>query len=166
MSTPKKRREPAKLSHLDDKDRVQMVDVGAKSSTVRTARAAGTISMSPEVIALLREGEIAKGNVLAVAKTAGILAAKRTPDLIPLCHPLLLDQIDITFDLQPDRVQIESRVRLTGRTGAEMEALTAVTVAALTIYDMCKAADKRMVIDNVRLLEKSGGASGTYHREE
>jgi len=153
--------EPA-LSHLDRAGRIRMVDVGGKAPTARTATAGGTVMLSGEVVALLRRGEIAKGNVLAAAKTAGILAAKRTPELIPLCHPLLLEHIDLEFELGDDRVEIRSSVRLTGRTGAEMEALTAVAVAALTIYDMCKAIDKRMTIGEIRLLEKTGGKSGTF----
>ncbi len=154
-----------KFSHLDDQDQVRMVDVGGKAPTARSARAAGTIRMSPQTIALLRGGEIAKGNVLAVAKTAGILAAKRTPDLIPLCHPLLIDQVDIEFEIRDDAVEITACVKLTGRTGAEMEALTAVAIAALTIYDMCKAVDRGMVVGDIRLIEKSGGKSGHYRRE-
>lgn len=152
----------ATLSHIDRAGRIRMVDVGGKAPTARTARAGGTVMLSAEAVALLRRGEIAKGNVLAAAKTAGILAAKRTPELIPLCHPLLLEHIDLEFELKADRVEICSSVRLTGRTGAEMEALTAVAVAALTIYDMCKAVDKRMTIDQIRLLEKTGGKSGIF----
>lgn len=152
----------AALSHVDREGRLRMVDVGGKAPTVRTARAAGTVTMSREVVALLRAGEVAKGNVLAAARTAGILAAKRTPELIPLCHPLLLEHVELDFELLDDRVEILSGVRLTGRTGAEMEALTAVAVAALTIYDMCKAADKRMVIGEIRLVEKTGGKSGAF----
>lgn len=155
----------AKWSHLDEQGDLHMVDVGGKEATVRTARAAGTVTMSAEAVHLLRAGEIAKGNVLAVAKAAGILAAKRTAELIPLCHPLMPDHIDLTFEVGDDGVAIESAVRLTGRTGAEMEALTAVTIAALTIYDMCKAIDKRMVLGDVCLLEKTGGKSGTFKRE-
>ena len=152
----------AALSHLDREGRLRMVDVGGKAPTVRTARAAGAVTMSSAVVELLRSGEIAKGNVLAAARIAGILAAKRTPELIPLCHPLLLEHVELEFELMADRVEIRSSVRLTGRTGAEMEALTAVAVAALTIYDMCKAVDKRMVIGEIRLLEKTGGKSGTF----
>ena len=152
------------FSHLDEQGNVQMVDVAHKDRTSRMAVAAGEISMSAEVIGLLRAGDIAKGNVLSVAKTAGILAAKRTAELIPLCHPLLLDHIDLQFDILDDRVEIVSSVKLRGRTGAEMEALTAVSVAALTIYDMCKAVDKGMVLGNIRLLEKAGGRSGAFKR--
>ncbi|MCK4304684.1 MAG: cyclic pyranopterin monophosphate synthase MoaC [Candidatus Eisenbacteria sp.] len=152
------------LSHLDEQGNVRMVDVAHKDRTSRRAVAAGEVSMSAEIIELLRAGEIAKGNVLSVAKTAGILAAKRTAELIPLCHPLLLDHIDLQFDILDDRVAIASSVKLRGRTGAEMEALTAVSVAALTIYDMCKAVDKGMVLGNIRLLEKTGGKSGAFKR--
>lgn len=153
------------LSHLDEKGNVRMVDVGGKNRTVRTAVAGGAVTMSNQVIKLLRAGEIAKGNVLAVAKTAGILAAKRTAELIPLCHPLSPDHIDLQFEILDDRIEITSSVKLKGRTGAEMEALTAVSVAALTIYDMCKAVDRRMVLGNIRLLGKTGGESGTFRRE-
>ena len=150
------------LSHLDEQGQVRMVDVAPKTSSVRTAVAAGEVRMSSELIKLLRAGEIAKGNVISVAKTAGILAAKRTADLIPLCHPLLLDHIDLTFTITDEQVAIAASVKLQGRTGAEMEALTAVSIAALTIYDMCKAVDKRMVIGDIKLLKKTGGKSGTF----
>jgi cyclic pyranopterin phosphate synthase len=153
------------LSHIDKQGKVRMVDVGRKEATARTAVAGGRVAMSPELVGLLRQGEVAKGNVLAVAKTAGILAAKRTADLIPLCHPLQLDHLDVDFEILDDAVEITARVKLIGRTGAEMEALTAVAVAGLTIYDMCKAVDKRMVLGRIRLLEKSGGKSGTFKRE-
>lgn len=152
------------MSHLDEQGDLHMVDVGGKTATVRTARAAGAVAMRSAIIDLLRAGEIAKGSVFAVAKAAGILAAKRTADLIPLCHPLIIDHIDLQFEIGNEGVAIESAVRLTGRTGAEMEALTAVTVAALTIYDMCKAVDKRMVLGEIRLLEKTGGKSGPFTR--
>ena len=156
----------SEFSHLDEQGRVRMVDVSEKAITVRTARACGRVRMRAATIAALRAGEVAKGNVLAVAKTAGILAAKRTADLIPLCHPLLPEHIDLDFELKPDGVAISSAVKLQGRTGAEMEALTAVAIAGLTIYDMCKALDKDMVIGEIRLLEKTGGRSGPYRREE
>ena len=142
-----------------------MVNVGHKEISLRTAIAAGEVRMSERVVSLLRSGDIEKGNVLATAKTAGILAAKRTSDLIPLCHPLLLDHVDLRFELLDDRVEIESAVSMNGRTGAEMEALTAVAVAALTIYDMCKAVDKSMVLGEIRLLRKTGGKSGLFERE-
>ncbi|MBM3318000.1 MAG: cyclic pyranopterin monophosphate synthase MoaC [Candidatus Eisenbacteria bacterium] len=153
------------FTHLDERGRVRMVDVGRKRATAREAVAAGSIRMSRAALDLLRGGEIAKGNVLAVAKTAAILAAKRTAELIPLCHPLLPAHIEVDFTLKRTRIEIAAAVRLTGRTGAEMEALTAVAVAALTIYDMCKAVDRAMVIGEIRLLEKSGGRSGRYRRE-
>ncbi len=153
------------FSHLDEKGNVRMVDVSAKEQSVRTAVAAGYVTMPPDLVALLQKGTIAKGNVLAVAKTAGIMAAKRTADLIPLCHPLLLDHVDVAFEVREDGVDIRAEVRLRGRTGAEMEALTAVTVSALTIYDMCKGVNKRMVLGDIRLLEKSGGKSGTFRAD-
>lgn len=153
------------FSHLDEKGDVRMVDVSAKEQSVRTAVAAGYVTMPADLVALLKKGTIAKGNVLAVAKTAGIMAAKRTADLIPLCHPLLLDHVDVAFEVREDGVDIRAEVRLRGRTGAEMEALTAVTVSALTIYDMCKGVNKRMVLGSVRLLEKSGGKSGTFRAD-
>lgn len=152
-------------SHLDAQGNARMVDVGGKEPSRRTAVAAGHVRLSREVIARLQRGEIAKGNVLTVAKTAGVLAAKRTAELIPLCHPLILDHIDIDFAMAAEQIDITARVSLTGRTGAEMEALTAVAIAGLTIYDMCKALDRRMVIGEIRLLEKSGGRSGSFRRD-
>jgi cyclic pyranopterin phosphate synthase len=152
-------------THLDAEGHARMVDVGDKEPTRRTAVAAGRVRCSAEVTERLQRGEIAKGNVLTVAKTAGVLAAKRTAELIPLCHPLVLDHIDIDFTIAPEQIEITARVSLTGRTGAEMEAVTAVAVAGLTIYDMCKALDRTMVIDEIRLLEKSGGRSGTFRRD-
>ena len=155
------------LSHLDDAGRARMVDVTAKDETVRVAVARGRIVMQPETLRLLLAGEIAKGNVLTTAQVAGIMAAKHTHELIPMCHPLLLTGIDV--QLEPDEtesaVEIRATVRVTGKTGVEMEALTAVSVAALTVYDMCKAADRGMHIENVRLLSKSGGKSGDYSAE-
>jgi len=161
-----RKRSRASLTHVDRRGNVRMVDVGAKATTARAAVAAGTIRMAPEAIALLKRGEITKGNVLALAQAAGVLAAKRTSELIPLCHPLLLEHVEVEFDVRRDRIEITSRVRLRGKTGAEMEALTAVAVAALSMYDMCKAVDRAMVIDAVRLLEKRGGRSGHYQRPE
>jgi cyclic pyranopterin phosphate synthase len=152
------------LSHVDPSGEVRMVDVGGKTATKRLAVAAGAVRMAPATLALLRAGEVAKGNVLTVAKTAAILAAKRTAELIPLCHPLRPVHIDVELTLRRSRIEILATVKLDDRTGAEMEALTAVAVAALTIYDMCKAADRGMVIDDIRLLEKAGGASGHYRR--
>ena len=152
----------AKLSHLDESGRARMVDVTAKDDTLREAVAKGSVRMKPETLALIQSGGVPKGDVLAVAQVAGVMAAKRTHELIPMCHPLLLSAIDVR--LEPDEkesaVQITATVRTTGKTGVEMEALTAVSVAALTIYDMCKAVDRGMCIEGVRLVRKSGGKSG------
>ena len=152
----------AKLSHLDESGRARMVDVTAKDDTLREAVAKGSVRMKPETLALIQSGGVPKGDVLAVAQVAGVMAAKRTHELIPMCHPLLLSAIDVR--LEPDEkesaVQITAAVRTTGKTGVEMEALTAVAVAALTIYDMCKAVDRGMRIEGVRLARKSGGKSG------
>lgn len=155
------------LTHFNQQGRAKMVDVTQKPVTHRTATAAGAIAMHPETLQKIREGSIAKGDVLAVAQVAGILAAKRNWELIPMCHPLSLTGIDLAFALsdQPCQVSITATVSCTGVTGVEMEALTAVSVAALTIYDMCKAVQKDMTIGNIRLLEKSGGKSGDYRRE-
>ncbi len=156
-----------KLSHVDDAGRARMVDVSAKDETKRTATASGRIVMQPETLRLLLAGEIAKGNVLTTAQVAGIMGAKHTHELIPMCHPLLLTGIDV--DLRPDEaagsVEISATVRTTGKTGVEMEALTAVSVAALTVYDMCKAVDRGMRIEAVRLVRKSGGKSGDWVSE-
>jgi cyclic pyranopterin phosphate synthase len=154
----------SRLSHIDDAGRARMVDVSPKDETMRVAVARGRVLMQQETLRLLLRGEIAKGNVLTTAQVAGIMAAKHTHELIPMCHPLLLTGIDV--DLTPDEgansVEITATVRTTGKTGVEMEALTAVTVAGLTVYDMCKAVDKGMRIDSVRLVRKSGGKSGDY----
>ncbi len=147
------------LSHLDDQGRVKMVDIAGKPVTKRTAVAWGLISMERETLRLVQENQVAKGNVLAVAKVAGVLAAKKTAGLIPLCHPLNLTRIDLNFEFREEGIGIESRVELEGRTGAEMEALTAVAVAALTIYDMCKSVDKGMTISGIKLIKKTGGRS-------
>ncbi|MEX1253603.1 MAG: cyclic pyranopterin monophosphate synthase MoaC [Dehalococcoidia bacterium] len=151
-----------RLSHLDSAGRARMVDVSRKANTRREAVARGSVRMEPETLALVQSGGVAKGDVLAVARLAGIMAAKRTHELIPLCHPLLLTDIDvsITPDEQESALQIEATVRTTGKTGVEMEALTAVSVAALTVYDMCKAVDRGMRIEGVRLARKRGGKSG------
>lgn len=156
------------LTHFDPEGRARMVDVGAKGETVREATARGRVTMKPDTLARIRDGRIAKGDVLAVAQVAGIMGAKRTPDLIPMCHPLLLSGIDMRFRLDEPTtsVEIEATVRITGRTGVEMEALTAVSVAALTVYDMCKSVDREMVIDRVRLVRKAGGKSGEFVRDE
>jgi len=157
----------AELTHFDPEGNARMVDVSAKAETERVAVARGTVVMAPATLALIQAGGVKKGDVLAVAQLAGIMGAKRTPDLIPLCHPLPLSGIDVTLTLDPARnaVDIEATCRLTGRTGVEMEALTAVSVAALTVYDMVKAADKTIRITDIRLARKSGGKSGTFVAE-
>ena len=159
------------LTHFDASGRARMVDVSAKADTTREATAAGAVRMRPETLAHIRQGSIAKGDVLAVAQVAGVMAAKQTPQMIPMCHTLLLTGVDLSFaleDIDADeaKVTITATVRTVGKTGAEMEALAAVSVAALTIYDMCKAVDRAMEIDSVRLLRKSGGKSGDYRRED
>lgn len=158
----------ATLTHLDAAGHAAMVDVGDKAVTVRVAVAAGEVRMAPATLAVLRAGTAPKGDVLAAARIAGIMAAKRTPELIPLCHTLLLTHVgvDFVFDEGESRVQIEATVRCKGQTGVEMEALTAVSVAALTLYDMVKAIDKEMVIGAICLLEKRGGQSGEWRRGE
>jgi cyclic pyranopterin phosphate synthase len=150
------------LTHLDEAGSARMVDVGGKSATAREAIAGGRITMSAEAAAAIRAGAVAKGDVLAVARVAGIMAAKRTAELIPLCHPLPLSKV--TIDLQPDDsgVTVAATAATDGKTGVEMEALTAVTIALLTIYDMAKALDKRMVVGEVRLIRKTGGKSGDF----
>ena len=155
-----------RLSHVDRRGRARMVDISDKDETKREAVARGVITMQPETLRMIQQGSLPKGDVLAAARLAGVMAAKRVPDLIPLCHPLLLTSAEIEFTPveRAGRLDIESRVRITGRTGAEMEALTAVAVAALTVYDMCKAVDKAMVIGSIRLVVKKGGKSGTYRR--
>ena len=155
------------LSHFDDSGSARMVDVGSKEPTLRRAEAAGSVWMGPDTFQRLADRTLEKGDVLQVARLAGIMAAKRTPDLIPLCHPLPLSSVtlDFTLDAADHRVDILCEARVTGRTGVEMEALTGVCVAALTVYDMCKAVDKGMVIGDVRLLRKEGGKSGTYERD-
>jgi cyclic pyranopterin phosphate synthase len=154
----------ARLTHFDKEGKAAMVDVGAKAETERIAVARGRVTMKPETLALVKAGGMGKGDVLGVARLAGIMAAKRTAELIPLCHPLALSSVavDLTLDETGAAVEIEAKVRLTGRTGVEMEALTAVSVAALTVYDMCKAVDRGMTISDIRLTHKSGGKSGTY----
>ncbi len=152
------------LTHLDEHGQARMVDVGAKAETEREAAATGRVRMKPETLRLLREGNLPKGDVLGTARVAGIMAAKRTSELIPMCHPLLLTKVavDFTFDETASTVEIVSTVKCKGQTGVEMEALTAASVAALTIYDMAKAVERGMIIDGVRLLEKSGGKSGRW----
>lgn len=158
----------SKLTHLDDQGRAAMVDVSDKAVTTREATAAATVRMQPQTLQLILQGGHKKGDVLAVARIAGIQAAKRTHELIPLCHPLLLTGIKVEFtpDETASCIHIEARCRVSGQTGVEMEALTAASVAALTLYDMCKAVDRGMQIDAVRLLEKQGGKSGHWQRED
>ena len=158
---------PTRLTHLDETGAASMVDVGDKAETRRIAVAEGFVKMAPETLALIRAGEAKKGDVIGIARIAGIMGAKRTHELIPLCHPLLLDKI--TVDVEPDDALVGLKVtalaRVSGKTGVEMEALTAVSVACLTIYDMAKAADRGMEITGIRLLSKSGGRSGDWHAE-
>ncbi len=158
----------AKLSHVDEQGRARMVDVSEKDVTSRVAVARGVIHMRPETLALILEEKIEKGDVFSVARVAGIMAAKKTPELIPMCHPLNITsvKIDLVPRQKPARVDIEATVRVSGKTGVEMEAMTAVSVAGLTIYDMCKAVDREMSIGEIRLVRKSGGKSGTFIREE
>jgi cyclic pyranopterin phosphate synthase len=155
------------LTHFDGEGNAVMVDVSAKAETERVAVARGSVFMKPDTLALIQGRGMKKGDVLSVAQLAGIMGAKRTPDLIPLCHPLALSSVgvDLSLDDAASAVHIEATCKLVGRTGVEMEALTAVTVAALTVYDMCKAVDKGMRIDNIRLVRKSGGKSGLYEAE-
>jgi cyclic pyranopterin phosphate synthase len=152
------------LTHFDDTGNARMVDVGAKDVTERVAVARASVIMQPTTLKLIATKKAAKGDVLAVAQLAGIMAAKRTPDLIPLCHPLALNSVDVQLSIDTKRkaVDIEATCKLKGRTGVEMEALTAASIAALTVYDMCKSVDRGMVISDVRLVHKSGGKSGTY----
>jgi cyclic pyranopterin phosphate synthase len=154
-----------KLTHLDDKGAARMVDVGGKAETARSATATGRIRMSAQALTAVREGSGPKGDVLAAARIAGIMAAKKTGELIPLCHPLSLDALNVDFTFEADGIRTTARASLTGRTGVEMEAMTATSIALLTIYDMAKALDKGMVIEEVRLLEKTGGKSGAWRAE-
>lgn len=156
------------FTHFNGQGRAKMVDVGTKELTCRTAIAAGRVLVSPETFKLLQRGGMKKGDVLTVAQIAGIMGAKRTPDLIPMCHPILIDGIDMELTLDEGRcsVEIQATVSCAGRTGVEMEALTAVSAAALTVYDMCKAVQKDILITDIRLLEKTGGVHGDFHRKE
>jgi cyclic pyranopterin monophosphate synthase len=156
------------LAHLDATGRARMVDVGAKPDTARTATARGRVVMKTETLRLIETGGVKKGDVLAVAQVAGVMAAKRTPDVIPLCHPLALSSVELDFRLDPGLpgLEISATVRVSGKTGVEMEALTAVAVAALTVYDMCKAVDREMIIDQICLVHKAGGKSGEFRRCE
>jgi cyclic pyranopterin monophosphate synthase len=157
-----------KLSHLDEEGHARMVDVTGKAATSRTAVARGKVLMQPATLALIEAGGVKKGDALGVARIAGIMAAKRTSDLIPLCHPLALTDVDVRFSAHPSRgeLTIEATARTVGKTGVEMEAMTAVAVAALTIYDMCKAVDRRMILSDIKLMGKQGGKSGAFKREE
>jgi cyclic pyranopterin phosphate synthase len=153
------------LTHFDEHGASRMVDVSAKPETLRTAKASGLVRMAPETLMLIRDRALAKGNVFEVARLAGILAAKRTGELIPLCHPIGLDAVEIDFaPIDDGTLKIEAQVTVHGRTGVEMEALTAVSVAALTVYDMAKAVDRTITIDAIRLEEKTGGRSGSFRR--
>src|SRR5437762_14252667 len=158
----------AELSHLDEQGRARMVDVSAKEITSRTAIARGSIHMRVETLALILEDKIEKGDVFSVARVAGIMAAKKTSELIPMCHPLNIASVEIELNPEknPARVEIEASVRVNSKTGVEMEAMTAVYVAGLTIYDMCKVIDREMSIGEIRLVKKSGGKSGTFIRKE
>jgi cyclic pyranopterin monophosphate synthase len=157
-----------KLSHIDEQGRARMVDVSDKNVTRRIAVARGAITMRPQTLALILEEKIEKGDVFSVARVAGIMAAKKTSELIPMCHPLSITSVEINLHPQenPSRVEIEAAVRVDGKTGVEMEAMTAACVAALTIYDMCKAVDREMSISEVRLIKKSGGKSGSFIRND
>lgn len=156
------------LTHLDDEGSANMVDIGAKSDSQRLAIAAGSVSMKAETLRMIRAGNIKKGDVLSVARIAAIMAAKRTAELIPLCHPIPIDRIavDFTFDEPNSAIDIVATVKSTGKTGVEMEALTAVTAAALTVYDMAKAVDRKMRLSDIRLIEKRGGVRGDFRAEE
>ncbi len=154
------------LTHLDEHGHARMVDIGGKAETVRVAIASGRIRMSAAALDAIRDGNAPKGDVLAAARIAGIMAAKKTAELIPLCHPLSLDAVTLDFAFESDGVRATTTASLTGKTGVEMEAITATSVALLTIYDMAKALDKGMVIEDVRLLEKRGGKSGTWRAAE
>lgn len=156
------------LTHFDEGGRARMVDVTGKSETMRVATARGAVRVKPATLELIEQGKMAKGDVLAVAQVAGIMAAKRTPDLIPMCHPLALTGVEMRLELNREEslVEIEATVRLAGKTGVEMEALTAVAVAGLTVYDMCKAVDREMTIERVQLVHKAGGKSGEFRRQQ
>ncbi|MFI5453903.1 MAG: cyclic pyranopterin monophosphate synthase MoaC [Isosphaerales bacterium] len=157
----------SELTHFDEGGASRMVDVTGKDVTLRTARASGRVRLQPSTLELVRDRRLVKGDVLEVARLAGIMAAKRTGELIPLCHPLGLDSVELSLNpVEPDMIQIEANVKVHGRTGVEMEALTAVSVAALTVYDMCKSVDRGMVIGPIQLEEKMGGRRGVYRRSE
>ena len=158
----------ADFSHFNEKGRARMVDVSEKSETNRTAVAAGRVLVNEETFRLIKTGGMKKGDVLATAQIAGIMGAKKTPDIIPMCHPIMISGVDIDFNLNEEELAVEicATAKCTGVTGVEMEALTAVSIAALTVYDMCKAVQKDMVISDIRLLKKTGGKSGEFIREE
>lgn len=155
------------LTHINDEGRAKMVDVSEKADTVREAVAVGYVSMKRETLEKIKEGTISKGDVLAVAQVGGIMGSKNTPQIIPMCHPIMISGCDINFkmDFENNRVEITATTKTVGKTGIEMEALTAVSTAALTIYDMCKAIDREMIINNIMLLKKSGGKSGVFERK-
>ena len=155
----------SKLTHFDDRGGAHMVDVGNKADTSRLAVATGRIRMQPATADIIRAGTARKGDVLGVAQVAGIMAAKNTPQIVPMCHPLMLTGVDIAFEVLEDAVEITATVKTTGKTGVEMEALTAVSAAALTVYDMVKAVDRGMIIENIQVESKSGGASGEWRRD-
>jgi len=166
MAQASHRKKGRALTHIDEAGRARMVDVGEKAITERVAVASATVAMQPSTLKLIRAGKIAKGEVLAVARVAGIMAAKRTAEIIPLCHPLAIEVATIDFEPRSGgRLDIVATVKVSGKTGVEMEALTAVSAAALTVYDMCKAVDRAMTITDVCLLEKRGGRSGTFRRK-
>ena len=154
----------SEFTHLDEKGNVRMVDISEKEATLREATAEGIVTMQPDTLALIKNNRIKKGNVLETARIAGIMAAKKTSDLIPMCHPIAIThaRIDFSFDTASSSIGIRGTVRVTGQTGVEMEALTAVSTTALTIYDMCKSYDREMIISDIRLTKKSGGKSGTF----
>jgi cyclic pyranopterin phosphate synthase len=158
----------SELTHFDEQGRSRMVDVSGKDETARVAVARGKVAMAPDTFRLVMDRKMSKGDVLEVARLAGIMAAKKTPDIIPLCHPLNLTNVTVDFHPDADKstIEVEAAAKVNGKTGVEMEALTAVAAACLTVYDMCKAVDKGMVITDIRLMEKSGGKSGRYVREE
>ena len=155
------------FTHFNENGKARMVDVGGKNDTKRIAIARGVVRMNKETLIMVKEGQMKKGDVLAVAQVAGIMGAKRTSDVIPMCHNILINGVDLKFEIDEENsaINIEAEARTTGKTGVEMEALTAISIAALTIYDMCKAVDKRMVIDNIRLVKKTGGKSGEFIRK-
>ncbi len=156
-----------KFTHIDARGRARMVDVTEKPLTLREAVARGSVHMKPETLSLIQDKKVPKGDVLCVSRVAGVMAAKKTSELIPMCHPLDITSVDIDFNINgaENKIDIEVRVKITGRTGVEMEAMTAVSIAALTIYDMCKAVDKEMIISEIMLVEKSGGKSGLFRRK-